>query len=213
MTSIYKSINKLGYLLVGYSAIKIFGAETAIILCRLIDEANYAKKNSEICYNCFLADVESMAQLLNFSVDAIINGITTLTKSRCVSVWNTTTESSYVVRIEEAEIQKIIRTKERSEHFTTWDYGLNDIQTLRNRDCNYCNSTEKLRELVYSYEDRIPEVAFVLCDIAIKKFEQKSGKSFWGTKGDIISNMIDENEFDADELYDLIYNQTQDLKN
>lgn len=179
----------------------------------LIDEASYAKKNSEICYNCFLVDVESMALLLNFFVEAMINGITTLTKSRCVSVWNTPIESNYVVRIEEAEIQKIIRTKERSEHFTTWNYELNDIQTLRNRDCNYCNSTEKLRELVYSYKDRIPEVAFVLCDMAIKNFEQKSGKSFWGTKGDIISNMIDENEFDADELYDLIYNQTQDLKN
>lgn len=212
MTSIYKSINKLGYLLVGYSTIKIFGAETAIILCRLIDEANYAKKNSEICYNCFFVDVESMAKLLNFSVEAIINGITTLTKSECVSVWNTPTESSYVVRIEEAETQKIIRTKERTEHFTTWDYGLNDIQTLRNHNCNYCDSTEKLRELVYSYEDRIPEVAFVLCDIAIKKFEQKSVKSFWETKGDIISNMIDENEFNADELYGLIYNQTQDFK-
>ena len=212
MISIYKSINKLGYLLVGYSVIKIFGAETAIIVCRLIDESNYAKKNSEICYNCFLVDIESMAQLLNFSVESIINGITTLKKSRCVSVWNTTTESSYVVRIEEAEIQKIIRTKERSEHFTTWDYRLNDIQTLRNYDCNYCDSTEKLRELVHSYEDRIPEVAFVVCDIAIENFEQKSGKSFWETKGDIISNMLDENAFNAEELYDLIYNQTQDLK-
>lgn len=195
-----------------YAIHKIFGAETAIILCRLIDEANYAKKKSEICYNCFWVDVESMAQLLNFSVGAIINGITTLTKSRCVSVWNTSIESNYVVRIEEAEIQKIIRTKERSEHFTTWDYGLNDIQTLRNHNYNYCDSTEKLRELVYSYEDRIPEVAFVLCDIAIKNFEQKSGKSFLETKGDVISNMINENEFNADELYDLIYNQTQDFK-
>ena len=170
------------------------------------------KRTLKSAITVFFSFFESMAQLLNFSVEAIINGITTLTKSRCVSVWNTPIESSYVVRIEEAEIQKIIRTKEKSEHFTTWDYRLNDIQTLRNYDCNYCDSTEKLRELVLSYENRIPEVAFVVCDIAIENFEQKFGKSFWETKGDIISNMLDENAFNADELYDLIYNQTQDLK-
>ena len=97
MASIYKSINELGYLLVGYSAIKILGAEPAILLCRLLDEWNFALKHKNNCGWYFLVDIYDLSELLYFSTELIQSILDEFSELKFLQYWQSCITDSYIM--------------------------------------------------------------------------------------------------------------------
>lgn len=210
MASIYKSINELGYLLVGYSAIKILGAEPAILLCRLLDEWNFALKHKNNCGWYFLVNVYDLSELLYFSAELIKSILNEFSELKFLQYWQSCITDSYIMCLDINKIKEYIKITEKKEMFTTWDYRLNDTQIGKNKILNYSPSTEKLLETVYANNTKANTTCLALCDYLINQFEKQNQKSFWNIKGKDIENYFKNYECSDVDVFNLICKYTRE---
>jgi len=190
MATIYKEINKLGFMMVGYSAIKILGTEPTILLCRLLDEFNFAEKNKLECWNCFLTDLEQLENHLGFSDIEIIDHLNYLEKLNLLQIWDLPRKNWLLLRLNLQNIIKKIGIDELSNNFDYWDYQLMNTLKAKGYPNLYCESTINLRNTIIEYGIKLPEIIFITCDICIKCFEKKHNLSFWESYSDKIENEL-----------------------
>lgn len=124
-----KKIRKKGYIMVGYTFVKILGAVVAIVLERLITELYYAIGHEYTCDNkSFTTTIENLSFHLGFSNEEIIAAFE---KLQSLNLINYKQYNQYhFVTLNEDDIVGFEIYSEYTNKYKNWDENLDSIQKI-----------------------------------------------------------------------------------
>lgn len=123
----FKKIWANGKLITGYSELKIFEKQTAIVFARINTEFNYAVGHKYLINNyCFAYDIQEIAESVALTVEEVNIAIQQLEHLNLIKTM--VIKSFTLIHLNLENICNFIKQAEQRHHFQYWDYRLEILQ-------------------------------------------------------------------------------------
>lgn len=156
-----------GFVFGNYFLLQTLDITSAIVLCQLIAEYNFANNNGLACNEQFLIDSLRLQKVLGFDEDELIEAINNLQSLGVITCWNAFMENSFLARIHEDNVVQLLSKQKEMTAYPKWDWKLKEAQNPIKPN-NFCPVLKEIINTISNF--KIPTVVFVITNIFILRY-------------------------------------------
>ena len=176
--SLFSELKKGGFIMLPYNVIKLLGVRTASVLCQIVAEHNYAKKNRLNLNDDFLFSPSRMASYLCMGQEDLEKIFDELETFGFIDVYDSDIADTMYMRVYPQAIINFKQDVEQGQLMGTWDLGLKRSQNPIHKPTHFCPSLESIKEYLDEHmaePEIIPLIEYSYANAVIMQFEEKTG--------------------------------------
>lgn len=176
---IWNDFKNGGFVLANYTFLRSLDVVSALVLCQLIAEYNYASNNHLNLSQYFLANLTRIKDYLGFTDEDLQWALKILEGQGFISVNPAGIDDTILIYIHEENIIEFKQEFEMDARLHEWNWGLLNVQNPRGH-WNFESSTNVLIEFIEQHlknPEQIPAIVYVYCNCCIEVYEA-SGECF-----------------------------------
>lgn len=156
-----------GFVFGNYFLLQTLDITSAIVLCQLIAEYNFANNNGLAYKEYFLIDSLRLQKVLGIAEDELFEVINYLKSLGVITCLNAFMENSFLVIIHEDNIVQLLNEQKEMTAYPKWDWKLKEAQNPIKQN-SFCPVLKEIINTISNF--KIPTVVFVITNILILEY-------------------------------------------
>ena len=200
-----------GFVFANYFLLQTLDTLTAIVLCQLIAEYNFADNKELTHFQFFLTNVKRLTDVLGITKDELFDSLNYLVELKLLVFQKAYISDTLLIRINEESIIQLLQDARKDALYVEWDWELKETQNPTNLSNTFCPIVQQIIVILQN-RAKIPMLFYSMINILIL---EREAENILKLSDDFIYKLIDctkNSKFQPMDLFFFIKHELDSLE-